>query len=110
VRAFSFILVCLCLWCLPVSAQQTIEMMGALIKEQDVTFAVVIVKKPILDDKRSADTLIRTLEPAFGNIPVVLMAQDAGGKPSYYGRPDIARFLSTVPVGNITWKKYTLSR
>lgn len=84
------------------------EFTGAVITEQNVTFAVVIVKSATLDDKNFADGIIQTLGPSFGDIPVILMAQDAQGTPTYYGRPDIAEFLANTPVENIPWKKYAL--
>jgi hypothetical protein len=40
---------------------------------------------------------------------VVLMAQDSCGTPTFYGRPDIARFLANVPVGAIPWSEYTVN-
>jgi hypothetical protein len=46
---------------------------------------------------------------AFGPIPIVLMAQDGRGVPTYQGRPDIVRFLSNVFVEQIPWQRYTLS-
>jgi hypothetical protein len=36
------------------------------------------------------------------------MAQDAHGTPTYYGRPDIVRFMASVPLAAVPWRKYTL--
>jgi hypothetical protein len=47
-------------------------------------------------------------KPAFG-VPVVLMAQDGLGRPTFYGRQDIARFLSGVPLNAIPWREYTIN-
>lgn len=91
-------------------AKEETEFTAAVIKEQDVTFAVVIVKRAVFDDKKFADGLIDTLGPSFGDIPVVLMAQDAQGTPTYYGRTDISKFLSTVPLDSIPWKQYLLKQ
>lgn len=82
---------------------------GAVIREQGVSFAVVIVKKHILDNRIRADAAIRSFGPAFRDMPVLLMAQDARGRPSYYGRPDISRFLANVPLGAIPWRRYSLN-
>jgi hypothetical protein len=41
-------------------------------------------------------------------VPVVLMAQDYHGTPTYYGRQDIARFMADVPLEAIPWKEYTV--
>ena len=114
-KKITLALVFLFCFCLPsVWAQQPapsskVELMGAVIKEQEVTFAVVLVKKSVLNDKIAADSLIGSLEAPFGGIPVVLMAQDDKGTPSYYGREDIAQFMATVPIENIPWKKYALN-
>ena len=42
-------------------------------------------------------------------LPVILMAQDGRGRPTYYGRKDIARFLSAVLLEAIPWREYTIS-
>ena len=113
-RQLLLVFACVVLFCAaPVWAQTQAqapetELTGAVIIEQNVKFAVVLVKNSTLDDKEFADNLIKTLEPSFGDIPVVLMVQDEKGTPSYYGRPDIAEFLSKVPLENIPWKKYAL--
>lgn len=82
---------------------------GALIKEQGVTFAVVIVKKQVVDSRIEANKAIQSFQPIFPGIPVVLMAQDHRGIPEYYGRQDISRFLANVPVNAIPWREYTVN-
>ncbi|MDA8124057.1 MAG: hypothetical protein M0009_02550 [Deltaproteobacteria bacterium] len=82
---------------------------GALIKEQGVTFAVVIVKKPFVDNRIEANKAIKSFQPIFPGIPIVLMAQDHRGTPEYYGRQDLSRFLANVPVSAIPWKEYTVN-
>lgn len=82
---------------------------GAVIKEQGVTFAVVIVKKQLLDNPTEANGAIRSFGRVFPSMPVVLMAQDMRGTPSYYGRRDISKFLANAPLHAIPWKEYTLS-
>lgn len=81
---------------------------GAVIREQGVTFAVVVVKPHILQNDQSARKTIAGLIPAF-RMPVVLMAQASDGCPRYYGRKDIARFLANVPLGAIPWRQYTIN-
>ncbi len=83
---------------------------GAVIKEQGVTFAVMIVKSRLLDNRSEADKFIQSAQTSlFPGIPVVLMAQDSRGTPTYYGRPDLSKFLANVPMQAIPWKKYTFS-
>ena len=81
---------------------------GAVVREQGVTFAVVIVKKHVIDNSTEANRAIAAFQPAFPGLPVVLMAQDFQGTPTYYGRQDIARFLASVPLEAIPWKQYTV--
>jgi hypothetical protein len=82
---------------------------AAKIREQGVTFAVVVVRSHVVDDRSRANQLIHSLEPHFGWVPIVLMAEDYSGRARYYGRRDIAKFLTSVPVNAIPWYEYTLS-
>ena len=80
---------------------------GAVITEQGVTFAIVIVKKYVVDNKNKADQAIASFKHIFPGIPIILMAQDFKGKPTYYGRKDIVQFLAKVPLSAVPWKEYT---
>ena len=82
---------------------------GAVIKEQGIKFAVVVVKQHVVQSSHQTAQAIRSLAPTFGGIPVVLMAQDGRGTPTYYGRGDIAKFLANVPMSAIPWREYSLS-
>lgn len=80
---------------------------GAVIREQGVTFAIVVVKPHVVQSRVEAAAAIRSFTPIFG-VPVVLMAQDSGGRPTYFGRQDIARFLLGISFHSIPWKEYTV--
>ena len=85
---------------------------GAKIHEQGVTFAIVIVQPHILSspEKAEANRTIGAFQlRVFPGIPVVLMAQDPHGTPLYYGRHDIVKFLTGVPVTSIPWQKFTMN-
>ena len=82
------------------------EFQGALIREQGVTFAIVIVKPHVLQGDDQARAAISSFQPLFPGAPIVLMAQNHRGIPTYYGRKDLVRFLSRVPMGSIPWKQY----
>ncbi|MCC5902735.1 MAG: hypothetical protein JJT87_12525 [Halomonas sp.] len=82
---------------------------GAVIKEQGVTFAIVVVKKHIVDSQHQSDEAISSFMPMFPGMPVVLMAQDSRGTPKYRGRRDIVNFLANVHPSQIPWKEYTYS-
>jgi hypothetical protein len=81
---------------------------GAVIREQGQTFAVVVVKQHVVQNRRDAADAIRSFTPVFG-VPVVLVAQDSRGRPTFYGRTDIARFMSNVPLHAIPWREYTVN-
>jgi hypothetical protein len=82
---------------------------GAVVKEQNVTFAVVVVKEHVVNDSTEAARAVASFIPMFPGLPVVLMGQDGFGRPKYYGRHDIVNFLANVPLQAIPWRKYQLN-
>ncbi len=82
---------------------------GALIKEQGVTFGIVIVKPHVLGTPSEADSMRAFGTHIFGSVPIILMAQNSRGIPTYSGRRDIVKFLSKVPMQAIPWREYTLN-
>jgi hypothetical protein len=81
---------------------------GSVIKEQGVTFAIVIVKKAVIDNSSEANKAIMSFSTVFPGMPIILMAQDSRGVPFYYGRQDIVKFLASIPFSAIPWKEYTI--
>jgi hypothetical protein len=82
---------------------------GAVIREQNVTFGIVILRHQALRDPTQQHQMQRFGLAAFGPMPIVLMAQDAAGTPTYYGRQDIVNFLSSVPLEAIPWRRYMVA-
>lgn len=82
---------------------------GALVKEQGVTFGIVIVKSHVLNIPGERDEMVSVGHAVFGPVPIVLMKQDRRGTPTYWGRDDIVRCLARVDPRRIPWKRYTLS-
>lgn len=80
---------------------------GAVIKEQGVTFAIVIVKPHILNSSEREDVR-NSFRSVFPGVPIILMAQDSRGTPTYHGRKDIVNFLANVHPSRIPWKRYTI--
>jgi hypothetical protein len=78
---------------------------GALLREQGVEFAVVIVKRSVLNSPSQRQEVADSFTTVFGGVPVILMAQDSRGVPTYWGRPDIVRFLANVPLQAIPWRE-----
>lgn len=80
---------------------------GAIIREQGVEFAIIVVKRHVLSSTIEASRVGAELEARLG-LPVVLMAQSPRGRPTWYGRQDISKFMSGVPLSAVPWKKITL--
>ncbi|HXX20332.1 MAG TPA: hypothetical protein VEJ46_13090 [Candidatus Acidoferrum sp.] len=81
---------------------------AAVMNADGTLFAVVIVKPDVLSNLPEANSIIAALEKVLDGKPVVLMAQNHSGAPTYYGRGDIAGFMATIPVNSIPWQKFTL--
>lgn len=84
------------------------QIQGSVIKEQGITFAIVIVKKEVLSSS-NRESIRNSFISIFGNIPIILMAQDSRGIPTYSGRPDIVKFLAKIDFRRIPWKTYTVT-
>lgn len=82
---------------------------GAVITEQNITFAIVIVKSHIIQHSFTADKARSSFSHLFPRMPIILMAQDSHGIPTYQGRPDIVKFLANLDMSQIPWKTYTFS-
>ena len=80
----------------------------ALVREQGQDFAVVVVKRHVLNSRSASDEAVRAFSLEFG-VPTVLMAQDARSVPTYYGRPDIVRFLQNIFPEQLPWREFTLA-
>lgn len=81
---------------------------GAVIKEQGITFAIAIVKASVLSSS-NRESVRNGFVPLFGNIPIVLAAQDSKGRFTYSGRTDIVKFLANINPAQIPWKRYTVN-
>ena len=81
---------------------------GALIKEQGVTFAIVIVKMSVLNSPNESGKAVSSFARYFPEVPIVLMAQDSKGTPKYRGKNDIINFLANTSLSAIPWKEYTV--
>ena len=63
---------------------------GAVIREQGLTFGIMVVKPYVLNDPSRRVAVVAQASRAFGGVPTVLMAQTSG-RAKYYGRTDIVR-------------------
>jgi hypothetical protein len=77
----------------------------ALVKEQGVTFAVVIVKSHVVNSPNREEAR-NSFRPYFPlGIPIILMSQDTRGVPTYHGKEDIVRFLASIDHRRLPWKR-----
>jgi hypothetical protein len=81
---------------------------GAVIRQQGVTFALVVVKHHVVQSHFDAARAGSSFQTCFPGMPIVLVGQDSRGMPTYFGRPDIARFMASVPISAVPWKRYTI--
>jgi len=84
------------------------KVQAAAISLQGVQFAVVLVPMDLVQKPGEADMAIETMQPSFGGAPVVLMAQNEAGSPTYYGDRDIVKSLRDVPVEEMPWKEMSV--
>ncbi|RQM70879.1 hypothetical protein [Aeromonas hydrophila] len=82
---------------------------GAVILEQGVTFAIVLVKKSALSSTNKANEVRDSFQRYFQSLPLVLAAQDASGRFEYQGRKDLVNFLANLHPSQIPWSEYTTS-
>lgn len=80
---------------------------AALVKEQGVHFAVVVVQSHVLNNPSQRSEAQQGFQALFPGYNIILMAQTSRGVPTYYGRPDIVRFLSKVHISQLPWKRYS---
>jgi len=83
-----------------------VNVQAAAISLQGRNFAVVLAQLDLIHNSGEADLAIDTLQPKFGGVPVVLMAQKEDGTPVYYGDQDLVRSLEDLPVDKMPWKEY----
>ena len=82
---------------------------AALVREQGVTFAVVVARPHVLNMTTERDRLARQCATITATSLVVLMSQDSNGRPTFWGRRDIVNFLANVPFQVLPWKRYHLN-
>ena len=85
---------------------------GAIVKEQGVTFGIVIVKQHVTSSSSEAlgaRAAFKSRIRDFQAIPLILASQDFNGVFEYQGRRDIVDFLASIDASRIPWKRYAYS-
>jgi len=85
------------------------KIQGAAVSLEGVNFAIVLVDMDLVKSHGEADMAIERISPAFGDVPVVLMAQKEDTSPVYYGDETLVRSLADVPIEKMPWKEYTVA-
>ena len=84
------------------------DVQAAAISLQNNNFIIVLVNMDMVTNSGEADMAIDTLQPKFGNAPVILMAQREDSSPVYYGDQDLVTALRDIPVDEMPWKSYAV--
>jgi hypothetical protein len=84
------------------------EVQAAAISLQGNNLVIVLVGMDMVTNSGEADMAIDTLQPKFGNAPVILMAQREDTSPVYYGDQDLVSALGDTPVDGMPWKTYSI--
>jgi len=85
------------------------KLQGAVVKEQGVTFSIVVVKASAIQTTASAGSTRAAFQHLFPGKPLILACQDSSGRFTYQGRKDIVGFLANIDPRRIPWKEYTVS-
>ena len=84
------------------------DLQAAAISLQNNNFVIVLVGMDLVTNSGEADMAIDTLQPKFGNAPVILMAQREDSSPVYYGDQNLVSILGDLPVDEMPWKTYSV--
>lgn len=85
------------------------KVQGAAISREGNNFVVVGAQMDLIKNSGEADMAIERLQTSFGGVPVVLMAQNDKGSPTYYGDNEIVRLLAGIPLEEMPWKEYSIN-
>ncbi len=82
---------------------------GAVISEQGVKFGLLVVKQHVLHDENAKRQMRGFGTRVWVRLPIVLVAQDGRGVPTYSGRRDIVDFLARIDMRRIPMKRWTVN-
>jgi hypothetical protein len=85
-----------------------LQLVGSVILEQGVIFAIVIVESHVLSKPIEREQFRYNCSFVFPNMPIVLMAKDLNGVPTYHGSPSIIKSLDNLDISRIKWKRYKI--
>ncbi|HUQ19510.1 MAG TPA: hypothetical protein VM099_07840 [Gemmatimonadaceae bacterium] len=82
---------------------------GAVVRDRRFNFAVAIVRPTVLRSTVEATKVQLAFAPVFRGMPLVLMAQDEVGTPTFHGRADLVEILKHTNLDQVHWKVYSSS-
>jgi hypothetical protein len=85
------------------------KVVGSVMTEQGITFAVVQVQAYKVETPQEAEETIQSYAPLFPRLPVVVMAIGKETGPTYWGRDDLANFMARTHPSSIEWRCYGLA-
>lgn len=86
------------------------KFMGAIVREQGMTFGVVLVQRITFVDQDAADEIREALagHSEFAGMPIIFAALNSGNRLAYDGPADIVKFLDGYDHMNIVFRDYTV--
>jgi hypothetical protein len=85
------------------------KIIGSIVEEQGVTFAVVLVKDWAQQTDSEAAKTREAFQVYFPGLPLILASQGLGRVFQYQGRADIVGFLANIDPSRIPWKEWSAS-
>lgn len=82
------------------------QLHAALVREQNVTFAVAMMKDHVLNNPSTADQQIQAVAAALGCSLVVLMGER--NRKLRGNRKDVVDFVARIDPSRLPWRKYTV--
>ena len=84
------------------------KLIGAVIREQGVTFAVALVKDPVIRNRTEAARVTASVSGLLRCQLVALIGESTGEVVA--NRRDIADFVASIDHDRIPWREYLISR
>ncbi|KUO75295.1 MAG: hypothetical protein APF81_17570 [Desulfosporosinus sp. BRH_c37] len=82
---------------------------GAIVKDQGITFAIVIVKDETIQNTSKSKEAMDAYRHIFPDMPIILLGRDSQGKSTYCGPKDMVNFLANVDPNRIPWRRYIIT-
>lgn len=82
------------------------QLHAAIVREQNITFAVAMMKDHVLNSPATADEQIQAVASALGCHLVVLMGER--NRKLRGNRKDVVDFVARIHPSRLPWKKYQI--